>query len=253
MKKLRTIVFLSIFFSGNLISQNYFDVSGGMQTLQQTEWNKTIQTYNFNRIWLKEQMPDLRNASNVSIGYSGVLASGLFFSPSLSFSSFRSSATNGEYRSMVRLRWLSVPLCLDIFPLEFGKDSVSSSVRPFLRVGGGASLLMPRVLINDELVTVGDELYQPLVWPFFYTAGLGIRYNLNRSIGILFTAMYLNYPNIDLEDFSYALNGNNLVGLKNETSVQSMTFQLSCSFRLNGPKTDTEEVGKKKVKFKKRR
>jgi hypothetical protein len=253
MKKLRTIVFLSIFFSGNLISQNYFDVSGGMQTLQQTDWNKTIQTYNFNRIWLKEQMPDLRNASNVSIGYSGVLASGLFFSPSLSFSSFKSSATNGEYRSMVRLRWLSVPLCLDIFPLEFGKDSVSSSIRPFLRVGGGASLLMPRVLVNDELVTVGEEPYQPMVWPFFYTAGLGIRYNLNRSIGFMFSAMYLKYPNINLEDFSYALNGNNLVGLKNESSAQTMTFQLSCSFRLNGPKTDAEEGGKKKVKFKKRR
>lgn len=253
MKKIKLFVFLSILISGNLNAQNYFDVSGGMQSLQQTEWNKTIQTYNFNRIWLKEQMPDLRNASNVSIGYSGVLASGLFFSPSLSFSSFKSSATNGDYRSMVRLRWLSVPLCLDIFPLEFGKDSVSSSVRPFLRVGGGASLLMPRVLVNDELVTVGEELYQPLVWPFFYTAGLGVRYNLNRSIGFMFSAMYLKHPNVNLEDFSYALNGNNLVGLENETSAQSMTFQLSFSLRLNGPKEEAAEAEKKKVKFKKRR
>lgn len=253
MKKIKLIVLLSILISSDLMSQNYFDVSAGMQSLQQTEWNKTIQTYNFNRIWLKEQMPDLRNASNVSIGYSGVLASGLFFSPSLSFSSFKSSATNGDYRSMVRLRWLSVPLCLDIFPLEFGKDSVSSNIRPFLRVGGGASLLMPRVLVNDELVTVSDELYQPMVWPFFYTAGLGVRYNLNRRFGFMFTAMYLKYPNINLEDFSYALNGNNLVDLENETSVQSMTFQLSFSFRLSGPKEEAAEAEKKKVKFRKRR
>lgn len=237
----------------NGFAQNYFDISGGIQSIQQSAWNETIQTYNFSRVWLKEKMPDLRSSANVSVGYSGVLASGLFFSPSVTYSAFKSSAENGNYRSLARVRWISAPLCFDIFPLEFGKDSVSSSVRPFIRVGGGASLLMPRVLINDSLTTVDDELYQPMVWPFFYTAGLGIRYNLNQSIGFLFTTMYLRYPSIDLEDFSYALNGNNLVGLTNKTAVQSMTYQLSFCLRLNGPKPEAGEEVKKKVKFKKRR
>jgi hypothetical protein len=253
MRSLLAIIFWGFSFSLPMFAQNYFDISGGIQSIQQSAWNETIQTYNFNRVWLKEKMPDLRNSSNVGIGYSGVLASGLFFSPSVTFSSFKSSAENGSYRSLVRLRWISAPLCFDIFPLEFGLDSISANVRPFLRVGGGASLLMPRVLINDSLTTVDDELYQPMVWPFFYTAGLGVRYNLNRSIGFLFTAMYLHYPSIELEDFSYALNGNNLVGLTNETSVQSMTYQLSVCLRLNGPKPEAGEEGKKKVKFKKRR
>lgn len=253
MRSLLAIIFWGFSFSLPMFAQNYFDISGGIQSIQQSAWNETIQTYNFNRVWLKEKMPDLRNSSNVGIGYSGVLASGLFFSPSVTFSSFKSSAENGSYRSLVRLRWISAPLCFDIFPLEFGLDSISANVRPFLRVGGGASLLMPRVLINDSLTTVDDELYQPMVWPFFYTAGVGVRYNLNRSIGFLFTAMYLHYPSIELEDFSYALNGNNLVGLTNETSVQSMTYQLSVCLRLNGPKPEAGEEGKKKVKFKKRR
>ncbi len=253
MKKHFSLILLLVVFSVKAKAQNYFDISAGIQSIQQTEWNRTIQTYNFNRIWLKESMPDLRNASSFSLGYSGLLASGLFFSPSLTYSAFTSSAENENFSTMVRLRWLSVPLCFDIFPLEFGQDSVSSSLRPFLRVGGGASLLMPRVLINDSLATVDDEFYQPMVWPFFYTAGLGVRYNLNRSFGFLFTAMYLRYPSIDLEDFSYALNGNNLVGLTNETSIQSMTYQLSICFRLNGPKPESGEKSKKKVKFKKRR
>jgi hypothetical protein len=253
MRKLFCIIFFCCSFSLENFAQNYFDISGGIQSIQQSAWNETIQTYNFNRVWLKEKMPDLRNSANVGIGYSGVLASGLFFSPSVTYSSFKSSAENGNFRSFVRLRWISAPLCLDVFPLEFGKDSISASVRPFLRVGGGASLLMPRVLINDSLTTVDDELYQPMVWPFFYTAGVGVRYNLNRSIGFLFTAMYLRYPSIELEDFSYALNGNNLVGLTNETSVQSMTYQFSVCLRLNGPKPEAGEEGKKKVKFKKRR
>ena len=253
MKNHLLVILICLPFSMNLSAQNYFDVSGGIQSIHQSAWNETIQTYNFNRVWLKEKMPDLRNASNVGIGYSGVLASGLFFSPSLTFSSFQSSAVNDNYRSLARVRWISAPLCFDVFPLDFGKDSVSASVRPFIRVGGGASLLMPRVLINDSLTTVDDELYQPMVWPFFYTAGIGVRYNLNRSIGFLFTAMYLRYPTVDLEDFSYALNGNNLVELTNETSVQSMTFQLSFCLRLNGPKSEAGEEGKKKVKFKKRR
>jgi hypothetical protein len=253
MRSLLAIIFLGFSFSVPMFAQNYFDISGGIQSIQQSAWNETIQTYNFNRVWLKEKMPDLRNSANVGIGYSGVLASGLFFSPSVTFSSLQSSAENGNYRSLVRLRWISAPLCFDIFPLEFGLDSISANVRPFLRVGGGASLLMPRVLINDSLTTVDDELYQPMVWPFFYTAGVGVRYNLNRSIGFLFTAMYLRYPSIELEDFSYALNGNNLVGLTNETSVQSMTYQLSVCLRLNGPKPEAGEEGKKKVKFKKRR
>lgn len=253
MKKHISLFVLLVIFMARSEAQNYFDVSAGIQSIDQSAWNRTIQTYNFNRIWLKEPLPDLRSASNFSLGYSGVLASGLFFSPSLTYSAFKSSAENENYSTLARLRWLSVPLCLDIFPLEFGQDSVSSSIRPFLRVGGGASLLMPRVLINDSLTTIDDELYQPMVWPFFYTAGLGVRYNLNRSFGFLFTAMYLRYPSIDLEDFSYALNGNNLVGLTNETSVQSMTYQLSICFRLNGPKSESGEKPKKKVKFKKRR
>ena len=253
MKSLLAIIFWGLSFSVPMFAQNYFDISGGIQSIQQSAWNETIQTYNFNRVWLKEKMPDLRNSANVGIGYSGVLASGLFFSPSLTFSSFQSSAENGNYSSLVRLRWISAPFCFDIFPLEFGLDSISANVRPFIRVGGGASLLMPRVLINDSLTTVDDELYQPMVWPFFYTAGLGVRYNLNRSIGFLFTAMYLRYPSIELEDFSYALNGNNLVDLTNTTSVHSMTYQLSICLRLNGPKLDSSEDGKKKVKFKKRR
>lgn len=253
MKKHFSLFLLLVIFMTRSEAQNYFDISAGLQSIDQTAWNRTIRTYNFNRIWLKEPMTDLRNASNFSLGYSGVLASGLFFSPSLTYSAFKSSTENENYSSLVRLRWLSVPLCLDIFPLEFGQDTVSSSVRPFLRVGGGASLLMPRVLFNDSLTTVDDELYQPMVWPFFYTAGLGVRYNLNKSFGFLFTAMYLRYPSIDLEDFSYALNGNNLVGLTNVTSVQSMTYQLSICFRLNGPKSESGENPKKKVKFKKRR
>ena len=253
MRRLLSIIIWSLSFSVPMFAQNYFDISGGIQSIQQSSWNETIQTYNFNRVWLKEKMPDLRNSANVGIGYSGVLASGLFFSPSLTFSSFQSSAENGNYSSLVRLRWISAPLSFDIFPLEFGLDSISANVRPFIRVGGGASLLMPRVLINDSLTTVDDELYQPMVWPFFYTAGLGVRYNLNRSIGFLFTAMYLRYPSIELEDFSYALNGNNLVDLTNTTSVHSMTYQLSICLRLNGPKSDSSEDGKKKVKFKKRR
>lgn len=253
MRSLLAIIFWAFSFSVPMFAQNYFDISGGIQSIQQSVWNETIQTYNFNRVWLKEKMPDLRNASNVGIGYSGILASGLFFSPTLTFSSFKSYSENGNYSSFVRIRWISAPLCFDIFPLEFGKDTISASLRPFLRVGGGASLLMPRVLINDSLTTVDDELYQPMVWPFFYTAGLGVRYNLNRSIGFLFTAMYLRYPSIELEDFSYALNGNNLVDLTNTTSVHSMTYQLSICLRLNGPKSDSNEDGKKKVKFKKRR
>jgi hypothetical protein len=253
MRSLLVIIIWGLSFSVPMFAQNYFDISGGIQSIQQSAWNETIQTYNFNRVWLKEKMPDLRNSAKVGVGYSGVLASGLFFSPSLTFSSFQSSAENGNYRSLVRLRWISAPLCFDIFPLEFGLDSISANVRPFLRVGGGASLLMPRVLINDSLTTVDDELYQPMVWPFFYTAGLGVRYNLNRSIGFLFTAMYLRYPSIELEDFSYALNGNNLVDLTNTSSVHSMTYQLSICLRLNGPKSDSSEDGKKKVKFKKRR
>jgi hypothetical protein len=104
MRKLFWIIFFCCSFSLENFAQNYFDISGGIQSIQQSAWNETIQTYNFNRVWLKEKMPDLRNSANVGIGYSGVLASGLFFSPSVTYSSFKSSAENGNFRSFVRLR-----------------------------------------------------------------------------------------------------------------------------------------------------
>lgn len=96
---------------------------------------------------------------------------------------------------------------LDMYPREFQLDTVSYTIRPFVRLGAGGSSILPRVQINNALVDVDDETYKPILWTYQLTAGLGCRIALTKRIDLLPVFLYHFSPNIFLEDFSYALHG----------------------------------------------
>lgn len=233
-------------------AQNHWDFQGGRSVLDQVTWNRTIQTYNLSRFWLNEPLPEIQSGWLGGIGFNGVLLKGVYISPQVQYSSFRSAANNPNLNTLLRFRWINGTVAFDLFPLEFRLDTVRYRVRPFVRLGGGASLVMPRMLQNDSLVRVGGEAWQPMVWPFYYHVGLGVRVGLSRSVGLVFTATHSYYPSVNLRDFSTALNSNSLVGLQNDAIVNYWNFNLGLSLRLH-PTEEDEEKKEEAKKLKRRR
>jgi hypothetical protein len=238
MKKIVSIILLLFTFSAQ--GQRHLDVSSGYSFINPVDWNRTISAYNFARPWLDEKQPELHSAFSAGLNYSGVISKGLFLSPSLSHQMFKSKAENGNSKADIRFRWMSAELDLDIYPLEFGLDSVGFKIRPFVRVGGGASALLPRVLINDSLSIARGEVYDPIIWTYQFTAGLGCRFSISPTIDItpVFSTSY--FPSIDLENFRYALHGTEYPDLTDITSVFRWQFTVALSIRLGSKEVLTD-------------
>lgn len=252
MKNASLILLVFITWISSSTAQNNWDFQAGRSVLNQRPWNQTIQTYNLSRFWLNEPLPEIQSGWQGGIGFNGVLLKGVYISPQLQYSSLRSVAENPNLNMLLRLRWINGTIAFDLFPLEFKLDTVRYKVRPFIRFGGGASLVMPRILQNDSLVRVGGEYWQPMIWPFYYHIGLGVRLGLSRSVGLVLTATNSLFPTVNLRDFSTALNGNALVGLQNEARVNFWNFHLGLSLRLH-PTEEDEEKKEEAKKLKRRR
>lgn len=238
MKRILILSFIFLSFIGK--SQHYLDVQVGYSGINPTQWNRTISAYSFARPWLTDIQPFLRSGFVSSIGYSGVIARGIFLSPTLSYQTFKSTAETAPSKTDIKVRWMSGNLFVDIYPREFALDSVGHSFRPFLRVGGGASALLPRVRLNDSLSIVDDEVYNPVVWSYQIVVGLGARFAINKFIDVtpMISAGY--YPNINLEDFRYALHGTASPNLSDIQKLTNLQFLVAISIRLGLPKEEKE-------------
>ncbi|MEX1190054.1 MAG: hypothetical protein WED33_12410 [Bacteroidia bacterium] len=230
MKKLSLFIFILLVSSAS--AQRHLDFQAGYSYINPTEWNKTISAYNYARPWLEEKQPELHSSFRIGVGYSGVIGKGLFLSPSLSHQIFSSYAENGNSKADLRFRWMSAELALDIYPMEFGLDSVSFKIRPFVRIGGGASAILPRVFLNDSLSTARDEEYNPIVWTYQFSGGIGCRFAISNTIDLtpMITTSY--FPSIDIENFRYALHGTEQPGLTDIDKFMNWRFTLSLSIRL---------------------
>lgn len=230
MKNLALIFLFIIPFSSQ--GQRYLDIQTGYSFINPTEWNRTISAFNFARPWLDEKQPELHNSLNLGLSYSGVIGKGLFLSPSLSHQMFRSFSENGNSKTEISLRWMSAELALDIYPLEFGLDSVGFKIRPFIRVGGGASALLPRVYMNDSLSLAKGEDYNPIVWTYQFTTGIGCKFSISPSMDItpMITSSY--FPSVDLENFRFALHGTEFPNLTDIEQIFRWQFSVALSIRL---------------------
>ena len=219
-------------------SQNHLDIGLSYGYSNPTAWNRSISAYNFARPWLKQPLPLLHNTMATSLSFSGVIARGLFLSPTISHSKFNSRTENLPSKAAVQIRWMQAGVGLDIYPMEFGLDSVGYRIRPFVRLGGGATALMPRVYINDSLSTVDDEPYKPLVWSYYFNGGIGCRISITRIIDATPYVGINYFPSIDLEDFNYALHGTAVPNLTNVQKALNLQAGLSLSIRLGAKKED---------------
>lgn len=250
--KIRILVSCLLLGASLLNAQNHWDFLGGIQTMNAKAWNRTIQAYNFSRVWQSEPMPEIRSSITAGIGFNGVLLRGVYISPQLQYGSFRSSSEQESVNTLLRLRWASGIVAFDLFPLEFGLDTVRYRFRPFIRLGAGASLVMPRYLQNDSLVSVNGAVWQPMVWPFFAHAGLGLRVSLNHSLGLVLLASHHFFPEVVLPDYSIAINGNALPDLNDADRIHQWNVQLGLSLRLH-PTEEDEEKKEENKKLKRRR
>jgi len=211
-----------------LNAQKYTDVGVGFSRLNASAWNETIRTYNDSRFWQENKLPELKNAFNYRIGYSGVAGKGLFLSPSVQYSKFTSQTPADK----INLHWVELELACDIFPLEFGMDSVHYRLRPFLRLGYAGSMLLTRVTLADGAAGIDGEPYVPYNWPYIFHAALGLRYQPGSVLGffLLFDARFA--PNAKINDFRTALLGSTYLNSSDQNNVRMLGIQSGITFRI---------------------
>lgn len=209
-------------------AQNYIDLRAGITRLRAEAWNETIQTYNASRFWQEEKLPDLNNAFSYGLGFSGVLGRGVFLSPSLLYTKFESSSQTER----ITLHWLDLGIAIDLFPMEFGLDSVSNRLRPFVRLGFSGSMLLPRVELKDGMASIDGEAYAPYNWPYLYHAGLGLRYQPGNVLGFFLLLHGRLSPNAQLTDFRTALLGSTYEHSSDANRAKFIDLQLGVTFRI---------------------
>ena len=232
MKKTLLNLFLFAGILYQVKSQRHINLYGGISYINPTNWNRTIEAYNFSRPWLSNSIPQIRAAKSWGFGTSGVIGKGFFLSPEFSYSRYSSSSENPPVSVAIEVKWLRGSMYLDVYPREFQLDSVTYTIRPFVRIGGGASCILPRVRINNELVNVDDETYKPIIWSYQLSAGVGCRIALTKRIDISPVVLYNFMPNVNLEDFSYALHGTQVPDLNDKQKISNFMALLSLSLRL---------------------
>ncbi len=227
------VLLFSIFCSACIArAQNHLDLRVGFSTMQAGEWNKTISAYNFARPWLSEKQPELQSAVDFGLGYSGVVGKGIFLTPELTYQRLQSEATTNSNRVLVQMRWFTAGLALDVYPMEFGLDTVSFGFRPFVRLGVGAASVLPRVFIGDSLAYSRNEIYDPIIWNVAFRAGLGSRIRITDFLDLTPSVMWNYFPKMNLEGFANALHGTLQPGLSDEDRIHQFVFSLALSFRV---------------------
>lgn len=209
-------------------AQHYTDLRIGVSYLNAASWNETIRTYNDSRFWHENDVPELNAAISYGLGYSGVVGKGFFLSPSVQYSKYAAETPADK----INLHWVELEVACDIFPLEFGLDSVHFKLRPFLRLGYAGSILLTRIRLADGNATIDGEPYEPYNWPYIFHAALGMRYQPSSVLGffLLFDARYA--PNASINDFRTAVLGSNYLNSSDQNNVRILGIQSGITFRI---------------------
>ena len=232
MKKAFLVSLISICTFSLVHAQRHINLYAGYSFINPQNWNRTIDVFNFSRPWLTNKIPSISKTFTWGFGTSGVIGKGVFLSPEFSYSRYNASSQNAPVSMDIDLKWFRGNMYVDLYPREFQLDSVTFTIRPFIRVGAGASSILPRVRINNELVLVDDETYKPIIWSYQLSVGLGCRIALSKRIDLTPVLLFHYTPNIHLEDFSYALQGNQLPNLNDNQRLNNLMTLISVSYRL---------------------
>jgi len=231
--KARLILLLLILLRvSELSAQNYINLGMGYGLSGSREWNKTIDAYNYARPWLDKKLPNLGIAPVYQAGLTAILAKALFISPQLGYLRAGYNAPNEAFQTTLRLHRFSGSLNFEIYPREFGLDTVSFIIRPFVQFGAGASAFLPRIRFNNELATVNDRRYDPVIWSFQLHLGLGCRFWLNHWISLMPVFRFNYSPRVNLENFAQALHGTQVPDLNNQTPLYQPELVLYLCIRL---------------------
>jgi hypothetical protein len=209
-------------------SQKYTDLRVGLSYLNAASWNETIRTYNDSRFWQENDLPELKGTFAYGLGFSGVAGKGLFLSPSIQYSKFTSQTPTDK----IDLHWVELELACDIFPLEFGMDSVHFRLRPFVRLGYAGSMLLTRIRLADGNASIDGEPYEPYNWPYILHAALGLRYQPTSVVGFFLLLDARFAPNARINEFRTALLGSNYLNSSDQNNVRILGIQSGITFRI---------------------
>lgn len=97
-----------LLFAYSIASAQEFKADVSYKYMYSNQWDKTIQTYNFSRPFLKENQPLLMNGLNTSVSYIFKNEKNLKHGINLSYSYFRSAAENENFNNTLNLHFVNL-------------------------------------------------------------------------------------------------------------------------------------------------
>jgi hypothetical protein len=168
-----------------------FDVS--YNYLQAQQWDKAIQTYNFNRPFLSEKQPLLINGINTSISYIFKNEKKIKHGLNLSYAYFRSSAENENFDNTFNLHFANLG-----YLIHYENQNTFKGLYTDFILSASSSLISRNVngepFLYDETLSKGIGIGGNLHLKFGYSFHLKNKSYLSPFIALVYTP-YLYSPN----------------------------------------------------------
>lgn len=101
-------VFIFLLSKFNCVIAQEFDIGLSYKYMYSNQWDKLIQTYNFSRPFITKKQPLLMNGSNAYVSYIFKSTKRLKQGINLSYSYFRSSSQNENFKNVLNLHFINI-------------------------------------------------------------------------------------------------------------------------------------------------
>lgn len=203
---MRVVLALLVVFSSTLgLAQTHIGVTGGGQYLAIDSWDQAVNTYNFNRPWLAEPLPQLSLGWQAGVDYTRKVSP--IWQPGAQLR-YQSYSVGEDVADALQLKahLFQAVFTNDFF--VFGSNDESALADLYARLGAGYGFTLARTSNandgdgDDEDASSFTGMSLPIVTALGYQAKLGNRLRAMPMAGLTW------YPRIGADGLTRALTGN---------------------------------------------
>lgn len=195
--------------------------SAGYSYLHNSELDRVIQLFNTSREWKEGTLYPLTHTAEVAVGWNVCLSTKrqLHILPILGYGRTATTLGKGEDKLSTGIHRGDIGVQFRFHPkaILYGvSDSGPLGTRWFMTMSPSYSMLWAFVRRDGTLIQLDEKPYSPRTSSFSFSMGVGHHLMmLNDRIIITpeISAMY--FPDISIERYTEAVNGHNILGMKN--------------------------------------